>query len=250
MSAHHSAPTAAFRAFPQFNSREHQRLAAVRARLAEHAAELFPSERMTDRLARQLASSQSISLKELLESFEFHARVRRRLRSTTMVDLCCGHGLTGILFAVFERQVKHVVLVDHSEPASAARLLAAATAVAPWVADKIERVTANVEMAADMLPMGTSVLAVHACGARTDRCIEVAIALGSPIAAMPCCYRHTARMAPRALRSGLGAELATDVHRTYRLEAAGYDVAWSAIPRAISPKNRIIVAIPSQHAQA
>ena len=59
---------------------------------------------------------------------------------------------------------------------------------------------------------------------------------------MPCCYRYTARMAPRALHSDLGAELASDVARTYRLEAAGYEVDWSAIPEAISPKNRIIVA--------
>jgi hypothetical protein len=51
-------------------------------------------------------------------------------------------------------------------------------------------------------------------------------------------------MAPRALRKGLGADLASDVARTYRLEQAGYEVDWSTIPLAVSPKNRIIIARP------
>jgi hypothetical protein len=237
---------AAFRAFPQFNSEPLARLARVRARLSEHAGKLFPSSRPADRLARELALSRSISLKELLESFEFFSRVRRRLRAPAMADLCCGHGLTGILFAAFEERVHHVVLLDREQPQSADRLLRAATAVCPWITGKIERVTAEVDRAAGLLPPGTAVLAVHACGARTDRCIDVAIEVGGPIAAMPCCYRYTARMAPRALRKGLGADLASDVARTYRLEQAGYDVDWSTIPLAISPKNRIIVAtLPS-----
>ena len=236
--------TSAFRAFPQFNSAPLARLARVRARLSEHAGDLFPSSRPADRLARELALSKSISLKELLESFEFFTRVRRRLRAPDMADLCCGHGLTGILFAAFEEAVHHVVLLDREHPQAADRLLRAATEVCPWIAGKIERVTAKVDRAADLLEPGTSVLAVHACGARTDRCIDVAIEVGGPIAAMPCCYRYTARMAPRALRKGLGADLASDVARTYRLEQAGYEVDWSTIPLAVSPKIRIIIARP------
>lgn len=214
----------------------------MRARFAEHADELFPSEGLPDRLARALLKARTVSLKELLESFEFVGRVRRRLRAPVMADLCCGHGLTGIVFAAFERQVTRVVLLDQREPDSAARLLAAASEVTPWVNDKVERVTADVRRAHEVLEPHTALLAVHACGRRTDHCLDVAIALDAPIAAMPCCYRYTVRGSPRALHRGLGAELATDVHRTYRLEAAGYEVDWSAIPAAISPKNRIIVA--------
>lgn len=239
-----------FRAFPQFNDPELGRLARVRARLAEHAEVLFPSERFTDRLARRLVRSRSVSLKELLESFEFHARVRRRMRARHVTDLCCGHGLAGIVFAALERQVHHVLLVDRKEPESANRLLQAATDIAPWVADKIDRLTCDVERAAPVLARSTSILAVHACGARTDRCIDVAIELDAPIAAMPCCYRYTARMAPAALRRGLGAELASDVARTYRLTSAGFDVDWASIPCAVSPKNRIIVATPPRRPEA
>jgi hypothetical protein len=233
-----------FRAFPQFNSDQLRRLARVRARLSEQGDELFSSDRPADRLARALTRSRTISLKELLESFEFFHRVRRRLRAPVVADLCCGHGLTGILFAAYEREVERVLLIDREQPPSAARLLDAACDEAPWIAPKIERSTIKVEHARDVVPRRASLLAVHACGARTDRCIDVAVALGSPLAAMPCCYRHTARMAPRALHEGLGAELATDVARTYRLEQAGYEVAWSAVPEAITPKNRILVATP------
>lgn len=59
---------------------------------------------------------------------------------------------------------------------------------------------------------------------------------------MPCCYYGTASKAPRAIRQALGADLTTDIERTYRLEEAGYRVEWSYIPRAITDKNRILVA--------
>ena len=88
-----------------------------------------------------------------------------------------------------------------------------------------------------------SVVAVHACGVRTDRCLELAMAHHSPVAVMPCCYAQTARAAPRAIKAALGAMLTTDIDRTYRLERAGYDVDWAHIPEAITPMNRILVAI-------
>eukprot|EP00983_Pelagomonas_calceolata_P124875 1161153-Pelagomonas_calceolata.AAC.4 len=33
------------------------------------------------------------------------------------------------------------------------------------------------------------ITAVHACGALTDVCLDVAVMLEAPIAVMPCCYR-------------------------------------------------------------
>ena len=62
------------------------------------------------------------------------------------------------------------------------------------------------------------------------------------IALMPCCYSQTAADAPEALRRALGVPLASDVHRTYRLEKLGYTVRWSAVPLSITPMNRIIIA--------
>ena len=51
---------------------------------------------------------------------------------------------------------------------------------------------------------------------------------------------------PAALGRALGVSLATDVHRTYRLEEAGYTTRWSEVPKAITPMNRLILAWPSR----
>ncbi|MFT7633794.1 MAG: hypothetical protein ACI87E_004852, partial [Mariniblastus sp.] len=82
----------------------------------------------------------------------------------------------------------------------------------------------------------------HACGILSDLCIEIAIKSGGPIAILPCCYPKSACEAPLALQNALGLAKAFDVDRTYRLEAAGYQVRWAEIPAAITPMNRIIYA--------
>ncbi len=85
---------------------------------------------------------------------------------------------------------------------------------------------------------------MHACGSTTDRSIDVALATGGPLAVMPCCYHGASVRGPAVLRRELGRDLAIDVHRTIRLEEAGRRVEWAAIPRAISPKNRILLGLP------
>ena len=112
--------------------------------------------------------------------------------------------------------------------------------MAPWVRPKVRWVTGRLEDATAHLEPATSILAIHACGDATDRCLDVALACRGHVAVMPCCYRETGG-APAALHSALGAGIATDVHRTYRLEAAGYAVQWTAIPVEITPMNRSLV---------
>ena len=64
-------------------------------------------------------------MKEFCESFEFYSRTRKLIRRSAGVDLAlkanppvnvadlaCGHGLTGILYAMFEKDVECVWLVD------------------------------------------------------------------------------------------------------------------------------------------
>ena len=58
-------------------------------------------------------------------------------KSADIVDLCCGHGLVGMLFAVFERKVERVVLVDQRKPASFPAIWQAMCKAAPWVAKKV-----------------------------------------------------------------------------------------------------------------
>ena len=93
-------------------------------------------------------------------------------------------------------------------------VMEAVAAVAPWAVDKINYLEMRIQRAGEHLQDGDAIVAVHACGVRTDRCIDLALTLRSPMALLPCCYSQTAATAPRALRKALGADLATDVHRT------------------------------------
>ena len=62
----------------------------------------FGGTSLTDRLAQALAARNAMDVKEFAESMEFFHKVRSHLKSSAViVDLCCGHGFTGLLFAVF-----------------------------------------------------------------------------------------------------------------------------------------------------
>jgi len=235
--------SASFKAFRQFNDPERQGLASLRVTLSSRFEVHFSAALHMDRLALALAARRALPLKELLESAEFYMRVRRRIRSEVVVDLCAGHGLVGLLFAAFERSVQRVILLDRRRPDSFARIRDAVVEVAPWVADKVVYIEESLSRSDAHLPPRAGVVAVHACGVRTDRCLALATAQRCAVAVMPCCYAQTARQAPRALRAALGAELTTDIDRTYRLERAGYAVDWSEIPAAITPMNRVLIGI-------
>lgn len=242
-----AAPTVSFRAYRQFNDPGFKPHARADFRLDKAGAVWFPSDGFPDRLARALSEARIIRIKELLESFEFFDRVRRTMRAPAIVDLCCGHGLVGMLFGVMEREVEEVYLVDKHKPKAFEPLLEALCSVAPWLRDKVHYIEAKINRTGGMLPKHSSVIGVHACGIRTDYCIDTALELEGNLAILPCCYGQTGSSAPHALRRALGVVTATDVHRTYRLEQAGYQVNWSAIPAEITPMNRIIHATRNLH---
>ena len=90
----------------------------------------------------------------------------------------------------------------------------------------------------------TIVISTHACGSLTDMVLEYASSIdAASIAVMPCCYTGTSEGAPYGVRRMLGVGIAADVRRSFALQDAGdYHVDFAAIPRAITPMNRIIVA--------
>jgi len=237
-----TCPDVAFKAVRWFNHPDNHHIAGLHARLSRYLHPELDPRTMMGRLVQSLARADVLAMKEFCESVECFARVRRRVRASHVADLCAGHGLTGLLFALFERGVERVTLLDHQPPDSFSIIRDAIIEVGPWVADKVTYVQARVQHAAEHLTPETTVIAVHACGQRTDRALEAAMAVGGHAAVMPCCYSGTGRDAPRGLREALGAELAADIQRTYRLEAAGYAVVWSAVPRVIPPITRLLVA--------
>ena len=88
------------------------------------------------------------------------------------------------------------------------------------------------------------VVSTHACGSLTDAVLEYAADVGAAsIAVMPCCYTGTADGAPYGVRRMLGVGMAADIRRAFELQGRGdYHVDFAAVPRAITPMNRIIVA--------
>lgn len=209
-------------------------------RVSEHSLRWFPGDSLAERFARALARRSAVPMKELVEAFEFFAAVRKDLRARTLADLCAGHGLVGVLFALHERRLETVHLVDRSTPASRTLVLEAADEVGPWVREKIvEHETTLARL--DGLEPGTAVVAVHACGTRTDRCLDLALELAGPVALMPCCHSHRSCPSSPAVAGALGHEVAIDVERTYRMEAAGLRVRWTEVSPAITPRNRVLI---------
>ena len=234
-----------FRFFPQLNDlpEDQKHWLGSDSRLYESAAQAyFADDSLQNRLVRALAAARLLPIKEVMESFEFFARVRKQARASCVADLCCGHGLIGVLFAMFEKRVERVILADRIQPPSRLKLIEIASEIAPWVKPKIENVQAKLVPGDGTVPSGASVVSAHACGVLSDLCIEMAIESGGPVAILPCCYPKSACEAPQSLVKALGLKMAFDVDRTYRLESADYLVRWTSIPVTITPMNRIICA--------
>ncbi len=230
-----------FKFFPQLNELRQVKWLSSRQKLNRGVTEeFFDSDSLQDKFMRGISAKRLLPIKEVLESFELFARIRRTTKAPVVADLCCGHGLLGILFALFERDVERVILIDQHEPESRQRLIAVTREIAPWIAGKIDNRVAKISGTDHWVEPGVSVVSAHACGVLSDLCIDIAIKSQGPIAILPCCYPRSACDAPLALQTQFGIETAFDIARTYRLEKAGYRVRWGTIPQEITPMNRIL----------
>jgi hypothetical protein len=234
----------AFRILRPFNQDHLRRAAGSKSRIGRNWFPEFPGDNLIERLVRALAEERALPIKEVTEAFEFFAVTRKYVRREVIVDLCCGHGLAGILFAAIERRTCEVLLCDRRRPDHFEHVWRATTRVAPWIEDKVRFVEGDLLDTRENLPPKSGVLGVHACGAKTDLCLEIAADLGGPVAVMPCCRDHSHSGAPQGLSAALGADVAYDVHRTYEMEANGYRVRWREIPSAITPMNRVLIGVP------
>ena len=182
-----------FKFLPQLNDLERTEWLSSRQKFhPEIAAKHFGSDSLQDNLLTAIAAERLLPIKEVMESFEVFARIRKPVRCETVADLCCGHGLLGILFAVFEPSVQRVILIDQNEPESRRKLLSVAQSVSPWVAEKIDNREEKITIQDDWIEPGIAIVSAHACGVLSDLCIEVAIKSGGPIAILPCCYPRSA----------------------------------------------------------
>lgn len=202
----------------------------------------FPGDTLFDRIGRALCEAECAPRKELYESWEVARRVRRRMRGGRVVDLACGHGLVAHLMLLLDDSSPRAIAADVRLPPSATTLASALSGAWPRLAARVSlepRAIADVELGPDDV-----VVSAHACGALTDEILERALAARARVAVLPCCH-DASTCDTGALEGWMDAALAIDATRAARLRAHGYDVHTQAIPRAITPKNRLLLGVPS-----
>lgn len=210
-----------------------------KGRLTRRDAGRFASGSLFDRIARVVCEAGCLPRKELYEAWEVARRTRRLLRGGRVVDLASGHGVLAQLMLLLDDSSPDAIAIDKSLPPSTGAVHDALVAAWPRLSGRVSFIAGpleSVELRSDDV-----VVSSHACGALTDLVIERASAAGARMAVLPCCHDAGVNDAG-ALKGWVDAALAIDIRRVQRLEARGYDVRTQAIPSAITPKNRLIVA--------
>jgi len=202
----------------------------------------FPGDSLFDRIARAVCEADCLPRKELYESWEVARRARRRMRAGRVVDLAGGHGLTARIALLLDATSPSAIVVDSRIPESAQPLAEALDAAWPRLRGRVELREADLES----VPLEPSdlVTAVHACGALTDRIIDRVVAARARLAALPCCH-DAATCDSGGLHAWMELGLAVDSVRAERLRSLGFTVKLESISEAITPKNRLILAVPA-----
>jgi hypothetical protein len=214
----------------------------TKGRLTDRDRGRFVGDTLFDRVARAVCSAGVLPRKELYESWEVARRVHRMSRRQPrrrVVDLACGHGLTGALLLLLDPRLTVGLGVDRKLPPSSGPLREALVAAWPSLAVRWQLRTAaieDVELATDDV-----VVSVHACGGLTDVVLGRAAAVGAAVAVLPCCHVVDPH---HPLSAWIDPVLAVDVERLIRLRGAGYDARAARIDPAITPKNRLLLGTP------
>jgi hypothetical protein len=199
-----------------------------RKRLHPGSAKNFPADTVHDRIARALCEAYCLPRKEFFESWSFVNRIRRRIDATVVWDLCAGHGLVSFLLALLEPQLTSLKAIDMRKPLSFERIRAA---LAPLDEERVAKVVFEERALEDLEPPRERVFmtAVHACGRRSDRAIELAIASHSSIALLPCCQDVAAIEIPDAVLQRWSKRDSVDMARIFTLHRAGYRTVSSKV---------------------
>jgi hypothetical protein len=213
-----------------------------KARLTTHDLGRFPSASLFDRIGRAVCAAGVLPRKELFEAWEVARRARRLFRGGRVVDLAGGHGLLGQILLLLDDSSPSTLIVDPQLPASAPKLHDALVAAWPRLAGRVTFLAGGISDAA--IGSGDLVVSAHACGALTDRVLDAAIAARARVAVLPCCHDlESCDAGP--LAGWMDGPAAIDAMRAVRLEEQGYRVWAQTIPDAITPKNRLLLGVPS-----
>ncbi len=215
---------------------------AGRGRLTSYDLGRFPSETLFDRIGRAACEAGCLPRKELYEAWEVARRARRLFRGGRVVDMAGGHGLLAAIMLLLDDSSPDAIVVDRAVPQSMALVRDALTAAWPRLAGRVSPMATSID--AVSLTRTDVIVSCHACGALTDRVLECAVRARARVAVLPCCH-DPAVSDTGGLTGWLDAALAIDVTRATALRQEGYRVWTQAIPPAITPKNRLLLASPA-----
>jgi hypothetical protein len=218
---------------------------ASRSTLTSRDMARFPGDTLFERIARTLCAAECVPRKELYESWEVARRVRRRFRGGRVVDLACGHGLIAHLMLILDDRSPSALGVDTRLPDSAPRIAEALVAAWPRLEGRVRLEAKRIDEVA--LSADDVIVSAHACGGLTDEVIARAIEVRARVAVLPCCH-STGKNDAGGLEGWMDVALAIDATRAARLRMHGYRVHTQTIPDSITPKNRLLMASPSDGA--
>jgi hypothetical protein len=214
-------------------------------RLTRYDIDRFAGDTLFDRIGRVVCGVGRLPRKELYEAWEVARRVRRWCRGGRVVDVAGGHGLLAHVMLLLDDSSPLALVVDPQPPASATALHESLIEEWPRLRGRVERrrqALADVALGAADL-----VVSSHACGRLSDDILDAATRASARVAILPCCH-DLSTCDPGPLGGWLDGPTAIDAVRALRVEARGYQVRTQTIPRTITPKNRLLIAIPLQPA--
>ncbi len=210
--------------------------------LNSRTAERFTGDTLFDKIARAVCEAGCMPRKELYEAWETAKRVRRVMRGGHILDLAAGHGLVAAILLILDDSSDGATCIDIKQPPSHKRVLAVLETRWPRLEGRIRFEESRLEES--VVPEGSLLVSVHACGLLTDQVLDLAINNHCRVAVLPCCHDMRACDAG-ALAGWMDGPLAVDATRVSRLQQAGYKVQTALIPEDITPKNRLLMAWPS-----
>jgi methyltransferase family protein len=216
-----------------------------RGRLTTRDLDRFSDATLFHRLARAVCRAGCLPRKELYESWEVGRRVRRLFRGGRIVDLCAAHGLLAHVMLLLDDSSPAALVVDKTLAPSTAKVHRALAEAWPRLSGRITFVTGGLEDIA--ISSSDVVVSSHACGALTDRVLELAMRARARVAVLPCCHDLDTCDAGQ-LDGWIDSAVAVDVMRAVRLRHDGYRIWTQSIPAAITPKNRLLIAAPDDRA--
>ena len=219
---------------------------SAKTRLTVYDLDRFPDTTLFHHIARRVCHAGCLPRKELYEAWEVARRVRRLFRGGRVVDLGAGHGLLAHIMLLLDDSSSQAMVIDKTLPPSSRTLHEAMVQGWPRLAGRIEFVSGALDAVA--LQPADIVVSSHACGALTDRVLELAVSAQARVAVLPCCH-DLPTGGTGGLSGWLDGSLAMDVARAVRLEQQGYRVWTQLISAEVTPKNRLLLGSPRRRGE-